>query len=152
MEAAGIGDVKFILTDNEGGQHLVVLKNVIYLPGCAKNLISISQWSEEKGENAAILTRGNFSHFMCNDDKHRVLIEHPPDCKIPLMTVTLPGTDEYTAFLASESSNIIDNASLQRSVTFSNPLVIGDTEAGQQPVDVPPLFIKESCSGTGNDC
>ena len=63
-EAAGIGNIKFILLDNDGRKHVVTLKNVIYLPECAKNLISISQWSEERGDNAGILTRGVFSYFM----------------------------------------------------------------------------------------
>ena len=41
--AEGIGTIRFHIMDTKGHDHLIALDNVIYLPGAAKNLISISQ-------------------------------------------------------------------------------------------------------------
>ena len=44
LMASDIGTVQFMVIDDNEEKHIVKLKNVIYLPESAKNLISISQW------------------------------------------------------------------------------------------------------------
>ena len=46
--ASGVGTVQFKLKDDDGKQHNIILKDVIFLPNAAKNLISIAQWSTDK--------------------------------------------------------------------------------------------------------
>ena len=43
LMASGIGTTKFILTDDNGEKYKIQLKNIIYLPDSAKNLISTTQ-------------------------------------------------------------------------------------------------------------
>ena len=62
--AKGIGTIRFHIMDTKGHDHLVVLDTVIYLPGAAKNLISVSQWAKDKEDNAGIMSRGTFSRFL----------------------------------------------------------------------------------------
>ena len=131
--AKGIGTVRFHIMDTEGHDHLIVLDNVIYLPGAAKNLISISQWAKDKGDNAGIMSRGTFSYFMWNDDAHQTVIGHPPDCPIPLMSVTTPGENRFSAFLASQSASLIDNDNTSMISSDLNR----DTTVDQQPAEVP---------------
>ena len=87
LQASGIGTIKFILTDDQGLKHNIQLKNVIYLPESAKNLISTTQWSKDKADNCGVLSRGTFSTFMWDNDTKRKHIAHPPSCPIPLMPV-----------------------------------------------------------------
>ena len=47
LSAKGIGSITFAIVDDAGKTHDITLDNVIYLPGVVKNLISISQWSQE---------------------------------------------------------------------------------------------------------
>ena len=109
--AKGIGTIRFHIMDTKGHDHLITLDNVIYLPGAAKNLVSVSQWARDKQDNAGIMSRGTFSHFLWNNDEHQAIIDHPPDCPIPLMSVTTPGEDQFSAFLASQSGSLIDDGS-----------------------------------------
>ena len=62
--ANGVGSVRFKLKDDGGKSHEITLNNVLYLPEASKNLISISQWSAEKGDNCGIISRGDHSLFM----------------------------------------------------------------------------------------
>ena len=41
--AAGIGTIQFTITDDDNIKHTIVLRDVIYLPGATKNLISTSK-------------------------------------------------------------------------------------------------------------
>ena len=70
---------------------------MIYLPESAKNLISISKWSDNKGDDCGILTRRRFSIFLWDQDRNTKNIHHPPDCKIPLMPFN-EGNDAYVLF------------------------------------------------------
>ena len=83
--AKGIGTIRFHILDVDGKDHIITLDNVIYLPGAAKNLISISQWAKDKEDDAGIMTRGTYSTFMWDHDSHQTVVEHPPDCPIPSM-------------------------------------------------------------------
>ena len=56
--ALGIGIIKFTIIDNTNKVYVIELENVIYLPESAKNLISTSQWSRERGDNCGTLPRG----------------------------------------------------------------------------------------------
>ena len=130
--AKGIATIRFHVMDTKGHDHLIVLDNVIYLPGAAKNLISISQWAKDKGDNAEIMSRGTFSYFMWNDDAHEVAIDHPPDCPIPLMSLTTPGENQFSAFLTSQSASMIDDGN----ISITNSALNRDTVADQQSAEV----------------
>ena len=85
--AEGTGTVKFEIRDDEEKSHEITLHNVLYLPQASKNLISISQWSEERGDNCGIMSRGEGSLFLWNNDKYCKSIPHHASCKIPLIKV-----------------------------------------------------------------
>eukprot|EP00957_Ditylum_brightwellii_P024589 1857327-Ditylum_brightwellii.AAC.1 len=61
---AGIGTIVFQITDSMGRVHTIELENVLYIPDDPKNLISITQWSEERQDNYGILSRDTYSIFM----------------------------------------------------------------------------------------
>ena len=110
--AKGIGTVKFMILDLKGVYHEIVLENVVFLPGAVKNLISVSQWSRDRGDDAGVLTRGKFSYFMWDNDSHKTLIDHPPDCPIPLMLVKIPLAKQYLAFRSDISTDLIDKGKI----------------------------------------
>mmetsp|Transcript_43713 Transcript_43713/g.52392 ORF Transcript_43713/g.52392 Transcript_43713/m.52392 type:complete len:117 (+) Transcript_43713:2610-2960(+) len=85
-QAAGVGTIKFSITTNNGSKHLITLYNVIYLPQCAKNLICILKWSEDRKDDTEILSRRSYSIFLWDNDNRQNFISHPSHCKIPLMT------------------------------------------------------------------
>ena len=87
LMASGIGTVQFTIIDDNEEKHIVKLKNVIYLPESAKNLISISQWSKDMKDDCGIISRGTYSTFMWDHDKHKKHILHSPTCPIPVMVV-----------------------------------------------------------------
>ena len=53
-KAEGIGTIEFMILDDNKGEHKIRLENVIYLPQAAKNLISISQWAQDKKDNCGV--------------------------------------------------------------------------------------------------
>ena len=57
--ASGIGTIRFMITSKTGENEEIVLHNVIYLPESPKNLISISRWSRDRGDDCGILSRGD---------------------------------------------------------------------------------------------
>ena len=84
---SGIGTIKCVLTDDSGAKHTIQLDDVIYLPESAKKSISVSKWSEDKGDYCGVISRGMFSVFMWDNDVNTKHIDHPLDCKILLMLV-----------------------------------------------------------------
>ena len=64
----GIGTVRFRISDAEEEEHEITLENVLYLPNTSKNLISISQWSEDREDDCGIMTRGEHSLFLWDHD------------------------------------------------------------------------------------
>ena len=101
----GIGTIQLSIKDADNEAHIITLSNVIYLPDCPKNLISISRWSHDKGDNCGIFSRGKYSIFLWNHDKHKCLVDHPADCPIPLLSVNEGETDRFEAFLAGGPSS-----------------------------------------------
>ena len=99
-EAVGMGTIRFWIKDENGESEEITLHNVIYLPDCPKNLISITRWSEDRDDNCGIFSRGKYSIFLWNDDRSKKVIYHPPDCPIPLMSVNEGEIDRCNAFLA----------------------------------------------------
>ena len=106
--ALGIGSIQFTITDEEGGVEVIRLDNVLYLPTAAKNLISTSKWSADKGDDCAVLSRGTYSIFMWNNDKNHKRIHHAPSCAIPLMPVN-EGEDAFAAYLSSHEHQFLDS-------------------------------------------
>ena len=98
--ASGIDAIRFVLTDDKGIKHTIQLDDIIYLPESAKNLISVSRWSDDKGDDCGVLTRGRFSIFMWDKDTNTKHIHHPPDCKILLVPVN-EGDDAYVLFIST---------------------------------------------------
>ena len=85
--ATGIGTIQFNLLNSNSESDTITLKNLIYLPECPKNLLSIHRWSKDRGDDAGIFSRGDYSIFLWDNDNSKNLIHHPPACPIPLMTV-----------------------------------------------------------------
>ena len=106
-EAVGMGTIRFWIKDESGESEEITLHNVIYLPDCPKNLISITRWSEDRGDNCGIFSRGKYSIFLWNDDRSKKVIYHPPDCPIPLMSVNEGEIDQCHAFFLDQSEGQI---------------------------------------------
>ena len=139
-KAEGIGTIKFRMTDDTGKSHAIQLRNVIYLPDAAKNLISISQWDEDNKDNCGINSRGTFSVFYWGNDQYKKTIHHPPKCKIPLLTVNERSKETLAMYFQSNSRNLIDeepyspNGIPPHAATVET---IDDTDSDQQSDDVP---------------
>ena len=101
--AAGIGTVEFILTSEDGIREKIQLENVIYLPDCPKKLLSITRWSKDRGDNAGIFSRGEYSIFLWDNDKSRKIIHHPSECPIPLMMVNEGEDDVVSAYISARN-------------------------------------------------
>ena len=101
----GIGSIKLSIKDSDDKSHAIELSNVIYLPDCPKNLISISRWSTDKDDNCGIFSRGKYSIFLWNHDKHKCLLDHPADCPIPLLLLNEEATDRFEAYLSGSPSS-----------------------------------------------
>ena len=106
--AEGIGTVKFRLKDDNKKTHDITLKNVIFLPQAAKNLISISQWSSDNSDDCNVTSRGKYSIFRWNHDEYSKTIIHPPNCPIPLMTVN-EDNDPFILFATKHVKIFIDS-------------------------------------------
>ena len=87
LPAEGIGTVSFVIKDDNGKVHSIILHKVIFLPSAAKNLISVSQWSLDRKDDCSITSRGTHSLFTWDNEQYRKTIHHPLDCAIPLMPV-----------------------------------------------------------------
>ena len=44
----GIGDITFTLTSEHGDEDDIILNNIIHLPDCTKDLLSITWWSKDR--------------------------------------------------------------------------------------------------------
>ena len=60
---------------------------MIYLPESPKNLISISRWSRDKEGDCGILSRGEYSIILWDNDESQKLIHHTYACSTSIMTV-----------------------------------------------------------------
>ena len=107
----GIGIIQFTLTANDGSTEVIRLNNVLFLPTSAKNLISTSKWSEDRGDNCGVMSRQIYSTFVWDDDSKQKIIPHPSNCKIPLMNVN-ENLDVFAVFLSSHEHQILDKDSL----------------------------------------
>eukprot|EP00957_Ditylum_brightwellii_P148378 11296463-Ditylum_brightwellii.AAC.1 len=77
----------FQIKDSRGEIKCIELQNALYTPDAPKNLISISQWSEERRGNCGVLSRGVYSIFMCEKDTHQKLVPHPMSCRTLMMQI-----------------------------------------------------------------
>ena len=109
LTAEGIGTVQFRMQDDNEKQHLITLDNVILLPAAPKNLISISRWSKDVGDDCAVTSRGSYSVFQWGNDRYKKTVHHPPDCEIPLMHVNESEGDEaLLMFVQDNKRKFID--------------------------------------------
>ena len=109
--AAGIGTIRFTITSKTGEHNEITLDNVIYLPESPKNLISISRWSRDRGDDCGILSRGEYSIFLWDNDNSQKLIHHTYECPIPIMTVN-EGDDPVQTFISGNEDAFVDHLAL----------------------------------------
>eukprot|EP00957_Ditylum_brightwellii_P120738 9209970-Ditylum_brightwellii.AAC.1 len=93
----GIGTI-FWITDSTLEAMTIELENVLYIPSIPKNLIFISQWTIERKDDCGILSRGNYSIFLWNNDASQKLVPHPFNCRIPILQAHEGGETEYDRF------------------------------------------------------
>ena len=110
-QAEGMGTVVFDVIDDQGIRNKITLERVIYLPSSSKNLISISQWSNDKGDDCGVISRGEYSLFMWDHDSKQKFIPHNPECKIPIMQVN-EGDGKFTSFLSTIDDKLMDKVCL----------------------------------------
>ena len=63
LMASGIGTIECVLKGDGGMKQKIKLENVIYLPESAKNLISTTEWSHDKGDDCGYSLMDNTQHF-----------------------------------------------------------------------------------------
>jgi hypothetical protein len=107
MPAQGIGTVSFSLKDDAGVTHNIDLQNVIFFPQAAQNLISVSQWSNDRKDNCSVTSRATDSTFTWGKDRYSKSIPHPPSVSIPLMRVNEDRT-EFALFVTQHQHRFID--------------------------------------------
>jgi len=100
--AEGIGTIAFTLTDSKDQKHHIEIENVIYLPSAAKNLVSVSQWSADKQDDAGVSSKQQYSIFSWGNEEYSKFIPHQPDCLIPLMAVN-ESEDIFATFVDTHS-------------------------------------------------
>eukprot|EP00957_Ditylum_brightwellii_P127357 9711031-Ditylum_brightwellii.AAC.1 len=86
----------------------IELDNVLCISSAPKNLISISQWSEERKDDRGILTRCNYSIFLWNNDESQKLVPHPINCRIPMLQAHEGGETEFDRFQKKYESCLHD--------------------------------------------
>ena len=108
---AGLGKIRFTITSKTWEHKEITLDNVIYLPESPKNLISISRWSRDRGDDCGILSRGEYSMFLWDNDESQKLIHHSYEWPIPIMTVN-EGDDPVQTFISGSEDAFIDHLAL----------------------------------------
>lgn len=106
--ASGIGTIRFIIADDDGRKHTIILNDVIYLPELANNLISTSKWSDDKDNNCGIPSQRRYSIFMWDHDSKQKHITHPPNYQIPPMPVNR-FNEVFVLFNSTHSSQFSEN-------------------------------------------
>ena len=142
--ASGVGTIRFIITDDDGNKHTITLHDVIYLPASSKNLISTSKWAADKQDDCGVLSRERYSIFMWDNDSKCKHIEHPPNCRIPLMQVN-EADDAFILFNTTHASTFPDNQLLMPNGVYPQvdddaallPISPQDTNTDQQSAAVP---------------
>ena len=99
VSPVGIESIAFTVRDCGDVDHPITLSNVIYLPDCPKNLISILCWSLDKGDDCGIFSQGRYSIFLWNHDKLKCMVDHPADCPIPILSINKGAEINAEAFL-----------------------------------------------------
>ena len=61
--AEGIVTIELRITDSKGKKHVIRIDKVIHLPSSAKNMISVSQWSVDKQDDAGVMSKQRLSIF-----------------------------------------------------------------------------------------
>ena len=144
--AKGIDTITFTVKNNEGNRNLISLDNVIHLPEVAKNQILISQWSRSKRDNCGVMSNGDHSTFMWDNDSSTRLVLHSPECSIPLMPVN---EDNYTAFIKRHSDKMLDNICLLHDGVCKSEELAGAIEADKQSVEIVPVLRPDCAIPTG---
>eukprot|EP00957_Ditylum_brightwellii_P131129 10001558-Ditylum_brightwellii.AAC.1 len=91
----GFGTIIFQITDSTLEAKTIELENVLYIPSIPKSLISISQWSTERKDDCGILSKGNYSISLWNNDASQKLVPHPVNCRIPMLQAHEGGETEF---------------------------------------------------------
>ena len=65
------GMIRFNIVDEESIQEDILLTNVCYMRTSPHNLISISQWDENRNDNPLLLCRGKYSWFVWHNLHHK---------------------------------------------------------------------------------
>jgi len=97
-QVSKLGSVQIEIVDDSGDRSHILLENVAYIPGCPKNLISISQWSKEREDDCGLFCRGMHLIFLWDHDQKEKLIYHSPNCRIPLLLAQVKGDNPYHDF------------------------------------------------------
>ena len=131
VEVKGVGTIKYVIQDDEGVNHDLIIKNALYVPTLPFRLFSINQFSQQNepsqfSEGTGIFSFGWHSKFLWNNKQNCKTIIHPEGVRIPLMRVGV-GNSKYTSFLAT-CKNYVTNTPDSFVALRANELKIPTTD------------------------
>ena len=122
---------------------------MIYLLLAAKKLISLSQWSGDKQDDAGVAFKQRFLIFNWGNEEYSNCMFHQMDYLIPLMLVN-KSESIFVTFVDTHSRQFMNNICLlQDEVYEEGPLMEKEIELNQQFGDIP-LPHKPGSIGNGS--
>jgi hypothetical protein len=102
LEIAGKGTFKFIITDDEGIQHTIRIKNSLYVPDMRRCLLSPHHWAQEAGDEHTWMELKRQWPYNCvfNWKGGKKTIPHQPSTNVPVF-YTASSSTRYRAFAAT---------------------------------------------------
>ncbi len=102
LAIAGKGTFKFIITDNEGVQHTIRIKNSLYVPDMRRCLLSPQHWAQEAGDKQTWMELKRQWPYDCvlNWKGGKKTIPHQPSSNVPVF-YTASSLTRYRAFAAT---------------------------------------------------
>ena len=102
LEIAGKGTFKFIITDDEGIQHTIRIKNSLYIPDMRRCLLSPQHWAQEAGDEHTWMELKRQWPYDCvlNWKGGKKTIPHQPSNNVPVF-YTASSSTRYRAFAAT---------------------------------------------------
>ena len=103
------GSVAIRIKSDDGDINHLVLENVAFVPGSPKNLISISQWEDERKDDVELRCKGKFSIFHWENYSKMKCVHHHPACKTPLLEVQIEDKKGFMSFCSLSKETKTNN-------------------------------------------
>ena len=149
VKVEGMGDVEYFVTDDDGVNHSLVIKDALYVPAMPFRLMAVNQYAKQiegkpGSEGTGIFSFGWHSKFKWKKQQFCKTIPHRENIDIPVMIVN-NGNKTYSHFHKSFMSlyDCEPNfAASFHSVTSSDPLVPILPDSDRQDYETEPEYTK----------